>query len=268
MDIKQLQFSQFTKGGEPKITLKYAVSGSDDEETVLSYAEGNTPATFKGLYRNEINGELVGPEEWDIRVTYGTVPPPAWYSSQINAEWSFSVDEETVHYSHSLETVSKYPATATDHKGSVNVRPDGTVEGYDSGVAALSWSETLYLPWSMWGASYLGIIRNAVGRWNATTFRVWAAGELLLRRARGKPAGQSYVQIEFDFTTSPNEASLTVGDITGIAKQGWDLLWIEYEPEVDTTSNALAGRPKHVYVERTRQSAEMHDLLLPDPFTT
>ena len=269
LEIAQLQFSQWSKNDEPKITLKYAVSGSDDEEEVLLYAEGNTPTTFKSLWRNEITGEMVGPEEWDINVVYGTVPPPSWMGAgQTVSEWSFSIDEQTTHYTQSLTTVNSYAATgtATDHKGAVNVQPDGTVDGYDASVSSLTWTETLYLPWGQWGATYLATLQATAGRWNSTAFRIWAAGELLLRRVRGRPAGTSYVQIEFDFAVEPNVADLTVGAITGIDKRGWDLLWIEYEPVDDSTSNAIAGRPKHAYVEQVKYSADFHNLLLPDPF--
>lgn len=268
MELTQLQFSQWSKGGEPRITLKYAGSGEDDEETVLLEVESSTPATFKGLYRTEISGEMVGPEEWDITIVYGPTAPVAWNSSQVIPEWSFSVDEETVHLTQSIATTAKYASsgTATDHKGAVNVQPDGSVEGYDSSVASLSWTETLYLPWAAWGPTYLAALKNCVGKWNSTAFRIWSAGEVLLRRARGKPAGQAYVQIEFDFLASENVTGLTVGDITGIDKRGWDLLWIEYEPVKDATANALAARPKHVYVEQVRYSANFSELLLPDPF--
>jgi hypothetical protein len=271
MQLHQLQFSRWTKGDEPRITLKYAiddVADSEDEEDVLLYAEGNAPSTFAGLWRNEINGELVGPSQWDIEITYGTTPPPSWMSGQAVSEWSFSIDEETAHYTQSLATVNSYAATgtATDHKGAVNVTPDGTVEGYDATVHSMSWSETLYLPYGQWGASYLATLEATAGRWNSTTFRIWPAGELLLRRVRGRPAGTSYVQIEFDFTRSPNVTDLTVGDVTGIDKRGWDLLWIEYEPVEDTTAKTIAGRPKHVYVEQVKYSADFHNLLLPDPF--
>jgi len=271
MKIEQLQFSQWAKNDEPKITLKYAideVSDAEDEEDVLLYAEANTPVQFASLYRNEITGDMVGPSEWDITVVYGTVPPPSWNSVQSVSEWSFSIDEQTVHYTNSLATVAGYAATgtATDHKGAVNVQPDGTVDGYDTTESALSWSETLYLPWGMWGPTYLAVLQATAGRWNSTAFRIWAPGELLLRRVRGRPVGQAYVQIEFDFTTSANVSGLTVGEITGIDKRGWDLLWIEYEPVEDATAKAIAGRPKHVYVEQVKYSADFHSLLLPDPF--
>ena len=272
MEIQQLSFSQWTKSGDPKITLKYAVSGSDDEEDILNYVEGNTSTTFKGLYRGDIQGELVGPDEWDVSVTYGASQSLAWpmgVGGSSVAEWSFSIDEETVHYTQSLETVASYTTggnTATDHKEAVNVQPDGTVEGYDTTVSNMTWTETLYLSYGQWGATYLALLEQAAGAFNSTTFRIWPAGEILLRRVRGKPYGQSYVQIEFDFAKSANKSLYYVGDIIVTEKRGWDLLWIEYEPVEDTTAKTIAGRPKNVYVERVKESFDFHQLLLPDPF--
>ena len=271
MKCTQMQFSRWVKNDEPHITLKYAVDEVTEDETeedVLLFVEVETDAIFAGLYRNEIHGEMVGPDAWDITLEYGTVPPPAWNSTgQTIPEWSFSIDEETVHYTQSLDTVQSYAAsgTATDHKGAVNVQPDGSVAGYDTTESVLSWTETLYLPWGMWGPTYLGILQDTAGRFNSTTFRIWPAGELLLRRVRGRPAGASYVQIEFDFQRSPNATGVTIGDITGVDKRGWDLLWIEYEPVEDTTSKGIAGRPKYVHVEQVKYSADFNNLLLPYP---
>lgn len=268
MEIIDLNFSRWTKGDDASVALRFQVSGSDDEETVLLFAEGNTPAIYKSLYRNQVDGELVGPELWEISVRYGATPPPSWNSVTVTPEWSFSIDEETVHVSHSITTVNAYAAsgTAADHKGAINVQPDGTIEGADVGVSALSWSETLYLPWAAWGPGYLQVLQATVTRWNSTAWRIWAPGEVLLRRARGRPAGQAFVSIEFDFAVSPNVTGLAIGAITGIDKLGWDYLWVQSEEVEDTTAKANATRPKYAYVERLRYSANFNNLLLPNPF--
>lgn len=264
MEITDLQFSRWHYGDSSNIRLKVAVSGSDDESEVLLYAQANTLPIFQGLYRGEMDGELVGPEEWDVTVDYTPNPPPVWNSTQSVAEWQFSIDEETVHRTHALAHVATYPAGADEHDGAVNVNPDGSVDGYDESVSTLTWSETLYLPWSMWGTAYLNQLYAARGCYNSTAFRIWEAGEVLLRRVAGRPHGQSHVAINFDFVATPNVTGLTVGDITGIDKLGWDLEWTEYVPTSDDDSNSV--QVKAVHIERVKYSYEFHDLGLLDPF--
>jgi hypothetical protein len=271
MEIVELNFSKFRKGGddsEIRLQIQVDASPADSEEDVLLFVETNTPAVFMGLFRNEITGDLIGPTIWEVEIKFGTVPPPAWMQQVAQPDWSFSIDEETVHITNALAHVKSYAAsgTAPDHKGAINVQPDGAVDGTDVGVPSLTWSETLNLPYAAFGPTYLNILRNTVGCWNATAFRVWQPGELLLRKVSGKPAGLAYVQIDFTFAESKNTANFSVGAITGIDKLGWDYGWTEYEMTEDETANRGVSRPLAYHVERIRYSADFHALLLPDPF--
>jgi hypothetical protein len=66
--------------------------------------------------------------------------------------------------------------------------------------------------------------------------------------------------ITFNFAGSPNTASQTIGDITGISKYGWDYLWVRYADFVDSFAYSLVKRPIGVYVERVYQPADFSDL--------
>jgi hypothetical protein len=56
--------------------------------------------------------------------------------------------------------------------------------------------------------------------------------------------------LTFRFAASPNRQDLTVGAITGIAKDGWDYLWVQYGNAVDADAQALIRSPVAAYVER------------------
>ena len=43
---------------------------------------------------------------------------------------------------------------------------------------------------------------------------------------------------------------LTVGSMTGIAKRGWDYLWIRYADVEDPDAKMLVKRPLSVYIEQ------------------
>ena len=121
MEIVELNFSKFRKGGEDseiRLQIQVDASASDSEEDVLLFVETNTPAVFMGLFRNEITGDLIGPTLWEVEIKFGTVPPPAWMQQVAQPDWSFSIDEETVHITNALAHVKSYAAsgTAPDHK--------------------------------------------------------------------------------------------------------------------------------------------------------
>ncbi|HQL55478.1 MAG TPA: hypothetical protein PLQ87_12285, partial [Phycisphaerae bacterium] len=54
----------------------------------------------------------------------------------------------------------------------------------------------------------------------------------------------------FRFAASPNVTNLTIGDITGINKKGWEYLWVRYADSEDTVAKALVKKPIAVYIER------------------
>jgi hypothetical protein len=84
---------------------------------------------------------------------------------------------------------------------------------------------------------------------NDTEFRGRAAGEVLFLGATGAKRGRGDWEITFRFAASPNATGIAIGDITGIAKNGWDYLWVLYEEQEDSTAKALVKYPKAVYVE-------------------
>ena len=55
---------------------------------------------------------------------------------------------------------------------------------------------------------------------------------------------------------SPNRTGITVGDITGIAKKGWEYLWVRYEDAEDSTAKTLVKRPVAAYVEKVYESGD------------
>jgi hypothetical protein len=52
----------------------------------------------------------------------------------------------------------------------------------------------------------------------------------------------------FNFAANPNETNLTIGGIGGIAKRGWEYLWVEYDDEV--SSNRMVKKVKAVHIEK------------------
>ena len=56
------------------------------------------------------------------------------------------------------------------------------------------------------------------------------------------------------------KTGLTVGDITGIDKKGWEYMWVRYADAEDTTAKAIVKKPVAVYVEKVYDAGNFADL--------
>ncbi|MBC7077795.1 MAG: hypothetical protein H5T92_05745 [Synergistales bacterium] len=83
---------------------------------------------------------------------------------------------------------------------------------------------------------------------------------MLFLGASGSKRGEEDWEITFRFAASPNATGLTVGEITGIAKKGWEYLWVRYADDVDDDAKVLVKRPIAVYVEQVYQYGDFSQL--------
>jgi hypothetical protein len=76
-----------------------------------------------------------------------------------------------------------------------------------------------------------------------------AAGELLFLGADGvQPEPGGNWEITYRFSYSPNLTNQTIGDITGIAKKGWEYLWVRFQD--DESNSTPIKEPASAHVER------------------
>jgi len=85
---------------------------------------------------------------------------------------------------------------------------------------------------------------------NSAGFKGFAAGECLFLGAAGSKRGSGDWEITYRFAASPNVTNLTIGDITGINKKGWEYLWVRYSDSEDAVAKALVKKPVAVYIEQ------------------
>jgi len=76
--------------------------------------------------------------------------------------------------------------------------------------------------------------------------------------ASGSKRGDDEWEITFRFAASPNVTGLTVGDITGVDKKGWEYLWVRYSDAED--QKVLVKQPTAVYVEKVYESGSFAGL--------
>lgn len=73
--------------------------------------------------------------------------------------------------------------------------------------------------------SYRNQLKRAVGKTNSQPFKGWNIGEVLLMGVSGSRRGANDTELNFRWSVRENQENLTIGDVTGISKQGWQYLW-------------------------------------------
>jgi hypothetical protein len=87
-----------------------------------------------------------------------------------------------------------------------------------------------------------------------------AAGERLFLGASGSQRGTENWETTFRFAGSPNRTGIQIGSITGIAKKGWEYLWVRYADESDESARAFVKKPVGAYVERAYEEGDFSAL--------
>lgn len=249
-------------------SLKIRVEDVYDAVTARALAWAFCPVISAGLLKQDITVTNIGYGIYDATVDYGTLPPRDDPSAA--PTWSFDISTQSIHITHAKEHIETYPAGSDrDHKGAIGVRNDGqgglTIEGTDVNIPVFTWEETHQLPYSLVSSyGWITTMRAMVAKINNAAFRIWAKGELLLLGVSGQSQGELACPVTFRFADSKTESSMTIGDITGVDKEGWHHLWVEYKKKSNST--ALTNEPAAVHVERVYDYADFSLLGMPDPW--
>ena len=257
--------------GNDSVEMVYCLEGTADDLTARLLFKTSTAATYNGLSRQTINMDpdpewidtVTGQGRWIATVRYGIKPPREIGEST----FSFDTTGGTQHLTQSLATVNKYaPAgkVAPDFKSAVGITQD-SVEGVDITVPVFNFTIKRRIAIADWSAVYVGALYALTGKVNSGNFSVtirgnthlFAPGEVLFLGASGDESNASeFVEVSCRFAASPNRTGLTIGDITGIAKKGWEYLWVRYADAEDATAKAIVKKPVAAYVEKVYEDGD------------
>ena len=236
--------------------LTYIVRGTDSDVDARSELMSVAPTWHDGLKRDDIEVEEIASGMWLCVVRYTS--PQSAEPEAGESSFSFETRGGSQHITQSLATVSSYAAPgfpgagAPDFHGAVGVTADG-VDGVDITVPIYTFSETHYLPSADVTNAYKGTLFNLTGSVNSGSFKGLAAGECLFLGAAGSmrsTSGGGVWEISFAFAGSPNVTGLNIGSIAGVAKKGWEYLWVRYQEAEDTDAKMLIQKPLAAYVEQ------------------
>lgn len=223
--------------------------------------------------------EYLGDDAWHVSINYEKIGADADDPDPLRRSRSFDTTGGTQHITQALENVTvltsetgattitsagetKFPSSAPSMNGAIGV-DDSSVNGVDVVVPALSWTETYDVPHSYITAAYIKGVAGLTGSVNKNGFRTFAAGEVLFMGCSGQQEwdeqrGNGPWTLSFKFVASPNVTGQKIGDITGVAKQGHEYLWVRYEDAV--SSNQLVKKPKAVYVNKVYREGDFSGL--------
>jgi hypothetical protein len=245
--IERFDSRESTVGVEnPSVDLLYVVGGTEDDAVVRTTVEATIPAMYAGLVFQNYHIAHQGGGVWEVTARYGKVEP----KKPGESSFSFDTGGGTQKITQSLATVASYAPPGEDppdFKGAIGVNND-SVEGTDITIPVYNFKETHYIPVALVTPAYKAAIFSLTGKVNAFPFKGFAPGEVLFMGASGSQRGTEDWEITFSFAASPNATGLTIGDITGIDKKGWEYLWVRYQDVED--ANVLVKQPAAVYVEQ------------------
>ncbi|MCJ7545028.1 MAG: hypothetical protein MUP47_10805 [Phycisphaerae bacterium] len=268
----------------------WVITGTADENEALEALCDDAPMTIPKLtgylVRKDVQVEAVfidpaRPERcsWRGRAIYQSPDVTSWHFSTRKTLGSKSIRGSTragtMHVKRSLSTVGAYGtgATAGDNDGFIGLKPtsEGGVDIEGADMVTRGCDFQVLAVYATGSYPSLGAIYALSGCTNSgpvtitdseTGLTISAAiGELLYHGGDfGDKRDDGGLEWLHHFSMSPNATGLIIGDITGIAKKGWEYLWARHREEPNETLGLLAPKAVAAYVERMYPSASFAPL--------
>jgi hypothetical protein len=249
------------KVAKDSVTLTYILTGAENRIIALAMARGYSSVLFGSLFRTKIDATEIGPQMYECEINYGPIDKKEPEAGDVS--WRFDTTGATKHVAHAIAHIATYPTSDApyDHKSLIGVTSD-SVDGVDVQDRAFKWSETHQLAIGSYGFTYGAILGEYTGRYNTASFRGFAAGTVKFCGANGGKSGKDpdLVEVTFNFEVSPSDTNLAVGDITGIAKGGWDYLWVRCAEKKDDTMKTTVLTPVQVEIDQVMKSFDFSTL--------
>ena len=236
------------RGTNPSAQLNFVIAGTDDYDAALTQLAKEAPGAFDTLPRLSYGIEPIAELLWLGHARYG----PQSIQEEGESVYQFDTGGGSQHITQSLGTVRRYArpgAVAGNFMGAIGVTAD-SVEGVDITVPVYSFSEVHYKNRAFVNDNYKMTLFELTGTVNSRNFRKYAAGEVLFLGASGTRRGSDDWELVYRFSASPNVSGIGVGDITGIAKAGWEYLWVQYVDAEDENAQTLIKQPVSVHIEQ------------------
>lgn len=247
------------RDGNDTAVLKAMVLGTQDPLLAEAYAVANE--IFPAVYNSNKRLESY---TWEEQTEGFLFTGNYSYNRLEIDEWRLSIDTSggSIRMTTSLDTTSYAPTdrTAPDFQGGIDIA-DSKPRGIDRVIPAMKLTVTYRLQRPANPIAFAAVCSGLTGTVNNGSLLGHSAGELLFLGATGDFGSDVDPQLQFTWAASKN-ATLTIGDIADVEKDGHEFLWILYEEETAGTGadKFLISKPRAAYVERIYEEAD-HSLL-------
>jgi len=239
-------------------TLLFGIFNTDSESLAQDQLQAMAPLYFNGLQRArttvspaDIDGDN---SSWRGTATYSLFRPPLEVGQ---SQFSFDTGGGSVHITQSIDTVHNYGPDAQDFEGAIGVSKD-QVAGTDIIEATYNFSEVHIKEDGDITVTYKEILFDLTSKTNDASFKGTSAGECLFLGAQGTKRSDDEWDITYNFAARKNKTGMVVGTLSGISKEGWEYLWVEYGPKVVGGQNLQV--PKAAHVEQVYYEADFSTL--------
>jgi hypothetical protein len=261
-----------TEGTRQSAQVGYYVFGTDDDTAAKNALIGAIPATWDGLVFDDADINQMAEDTFECVAKYLDPETKEGRDEEKKAhelqqpedesEFEFEIGSASQHVTHSLETTGTFTEEGSgsgsgfavpDFKKAIGVTNEGgklSIAGVDIDVGAFSFAIKKVFPPEAITEAYIDFLFHLRRKTNNATFFGFDAGEVRFMGGSGKRRKDGNYDLTFRFEASPNVTGITIGDITGISKGGWEYLWVLSQPEEDTIAKTMVLTPKAVYTER------------------
>ncbi len=263
-----------------RLEVPYKVFGATNTADAALTTWATAPATVvddqgQVLNKNSLHTDFLSQNPagtsqiYDVGVLY--VPPSVAMSASNSVRIEIDTSGGSQHITQSISSIARYPTNAANFQGAIGVTADGSVEGTDIGARIFEFTITKTFA----HGAYPDLSAIAFSGWhtnsnsqtftdsvNGLTFTL-AAGECLFKGARiarqGSTRADGALEVTYAMAGSPNLSGLTIGSITGIAKKGFEHVWVRYAPDSDGTgaNKVIIQRPLAAYVEKVFEATNL-----------
>lgn len=242
--------------------LDYATPGAAvDGVYDLLVTAGET--LWEGLTLRTIAFEEPAPRVHDVTVEYGSLQALTVPATGVTS-YDFSIALDTVHIDLSPARVAAYALAGHTAPSDLNigVNLDGEIGGVDILVPTAGFGVIIRPPNGLVTEAYRILCGGLVGKVNNANFAGRPAGEVLFAGLRGGTRTDGDSELRLEFLERRNAASITIGGITGVSKEGWDYLWPWRERVYDPVAKRRVPKIVAVLVERVYERANLNALLI------
>lgn len=247
-----------------QISRQYIASGYTTESAAIAAVHTALPSTLGDLERldGETRVDELKENVYTATVTWRLVEP------SVGLNYSFTLGGNSFSREFAIAQTGYWAGGVSFTATHVGINFDGErVNGVTlPSRPGLEFTIERLKPIADVDNAYIDAVSDLLFTTNDATFEGFPPGEVLFLGLTGSRQGDGDWRLYYKFGRNPNETGVTIvasevsKNITGIDREGWQYLWVEYNAREDTTRKYLSVDPRFAYVAQVFEDGTFADL--------